>query len=133
MFSFKDLPLCSFGVEDDIKNSDVTLVPVAMFRDPFLRGHHKLVVCEAQRDGKPSGFNKRTACSKIMDLCAEYEIQVGMEQEYTMLALDDSPFGWPKNGCPKYPIGWYNKLSGTVTMTFLMVIIVICMIEIMQF
>lgn len=92
-------------MEDDIKNSDVTLIPVAMFKDPFLRNHHKLIVCDAERGGEPYGPNKRTACSRVMELCVDHEIEIGMEQEYTMLKLDGTPFGWPKNGCPKLPMG----------------------------
>lgn len=100
-----DVPKWSFGVSDRMVDSDVTLVPVALFKDPFLLGANKLVVCDATRNGQPFGPNKRTACEQVMRLCADQEVQIGMEQEYTMLDTEGKPLGWPIRIHLNVPIG----------------------------
>ena len=41
-------------------NSDVYLYPIAMYRDPFLRGKNKLVLCETYKfDKTPTGIDNR--------------------------------------------------------------------------
>lgn len=105
MKPFSEVPLWSFGVADDIENSDATLTPVAIFKDPFLRGCHKLVVCDCSRNGAPYGPNGRAACKATIDRCADKKIMFGMEQEYTILDSDGHPFRWPKYGQPKLPVG----------------------------
>ena len=47
--------------------SDLYLIPVAMFRDPFIGGTSKLVMCEVYNtDKKPNGTNFRASCAAVM-------------------------------------------------------------------
>lgn len=82
-------------------NSDVYLHPVAIFRDPCRRGHSILVMCETYRhDGTPTESNKRHSCRKVCKQVAAEQPWFGIEQEYTLLDIDERPLGWPKNGYP---------------------------------
>ncbi|XP_030004292.1 glutamine synthetase-like [Sphaeramia orbicularis] len=82
-------------------NSDMYLIPVAMFRDPFTLDPNKLVLCEVLKYNRlPAETNHRHRCKKVMEEVRERCIWFGMEQEYTLLGMDRHPFGWPKNGYP---------------------------------
>jgi len=48
-------------------------------------------------DGTPNKYNYRHECAKLMQAHAETEPWFGLEQEYTLLDLNDRPFGWPQN------------------------------------
>ncbi|KAL7854095.1 hypothetical protein AOLI_G00209390 [Acnodon oligacanthus] len=87
--------------------SDVLLVPVRMFRDPFALDPNKLVLCEVFKyDRQPADTNLRHACNKIMEKVKEFHPWFGMEQEYTLLGVDGHPYAWPTKGYPK-PQGPY--------------------------
>jgi glutamine synthetase len=82
-------------------NSDCYLNPVAMYRDPFQRDPHKLVMCEVvDFELKPVRTNHRRSCAEAMAQCEAEEPWFGLEQEYTLLDLDGWPFGWPKGAFP---------------------------------
>nr|XP_006137221.1 glutamine synthetase-like [Pelodiscus sinensis] len=82
-------------------NSDMFLVPVSMFRDPFCLDPNKLVLCEVLKyNRKPAETNLRRTCKKVMDLVTESHPWFGMEQEYTLLGVNGHPYGWPDNGFP---------------------------------
>ncbi|QCD98458.1 glutamine synthetase [Vigna unguiculata] len=86
------------------EDSEVIIYPQAIFKDPFRRGNHILVMCDAYTPaGEPIPTNKRHNAAKIFshaDVVAE-EPWYGIEQEYTLLQKDISwPLGWPVGGFP---------------------------------
>lgn len=103
---FTDLPDWSFDgsstSQAEGKDSDVFLHPVAIFKDPFLGGPNKLVMCECQtKDKEPHPSNKRASCKEACDLAEEEKPWFGIEQEYTLLDPQDGhPYKWPKKGYP---------------------------------
>ncbi|XP_054613147.1 glutamine synthetase-like isoform X1 [Dunckerocampus dactyliophorus] len=92
--------------------SEMFLIPVCMFRDPFTLDPNKLVLCEVlNNDRLPAETNHRMGCKKVMDQVQEHQIWFGMEQEYTLLGMDKNPFGWPQWGFPA-PQGHYHSGVG---------------------
>ncbi|KAL0397212.1 UNVERIFIED_CONTAM: Glutamine synthetase cytosolic isozyme 2 [Sesamum calycinum] len=86
------------------EDSEVILYPQAIFPDPFRRGNHILVMCDAYTPaGEPIPTNKRYDAAKIFsrpEVAAE-EPWYGIEQEYTLLQKDVKwPLGWPVGGFP---------------------------------
>ncbi|XP_059214204.1 glutamine synthetase-like isoform X2 [Centropristis striata] len=82
-------------------NSDMYLVPVRMFRDPFTHDPNKLVLCEVLKYNRlPAETNHRRRCSEVMEKVKEHCMWFGMEQEYTLLGIDGHPYSWPLNGFP---------------------------------
>lgn len=78
-------------------NSDVYLKPVAVYPDPFRTqgGDNILVLAECwMSDGTPNKFNHRHEAAKLMEKHAGQKPWFGLEQEYTLLDLNDRPFGW---------------------------------------
>lgn len=104
-------------------DSEVYLVPRAIFKDPFRGGDNILVMCDtyepprAQPDGtmtalKPIPTNTRAACAEVMEKAKDQEPWFGIEQEYTLLnAVTKWPLGWPKGGYPA-PQGPYYCSAG---------------------
>uniref|UniRef100_A0A1L8EFC9 Glutamine synthetase n=2 Tax=Haematobia irritans TaxID=7368 RepID=A0A1L8EFC9_HAEIR len=84
------------------ENSDTTLVPRAIYKDPFKPGKNDIIVmCDTyQADGQPTLSNKRGALQAAIDKVTKEEPWFGIEQEYTLLDVDGRPFGWPANGYP---------------------------------
>ncbi|MCJ1282759.1 glutamate--ammonia ligase [Xylographa opegraphella] len=82
-------------------NSDVYIRPVAIFPDPFRLEPNIIVMCETwDPDGSPNKFNYRHDAARLMEANKQHELWFGLEQEYTLLGIDDRPYGWPKNGFP---------------------------------
>lgn len=88
-------------------DSDVGLVPVALFRNPLRRGSF-LAVCETTKsDGSPHESNTRSILRNTLeDQGGKYlEPWAGFEQEYVLVnggvvESDIVPLGWPDVGEP---------------------------------
>uniref|UniRef100_A0A3Q1IKX1 Glutamine synthetase n=1 Tax=Anabas testudineus TaxID=64144 RepID=A0A3Q1IKX1_ANATE len=109
--SVDDIPEWNFDgsstYQAEGSNSDMYLIPVCMFRDPFTLDPNKLVLCEVLKYNRlPAETNHRASCKKAMDQVAEHKIWFGMEQEYTLFGTDGRPYSWPRNGYPE-PQGQY--------------------------
>ncbi|KAJ8286523.1 hypothetical protein GJAV_G00040130 [Gymnothorax javanicus] len=109
--SIKDVPDWNFDAsstyQSEGSNSDMYLIPVRMFRDPFTYDPNKLVLCEVLKyNREPAEHNTRAACLKAMEAAHKFYPWFGIEQEYTLLGTDGHPFSWPQGGLPK-PQGPY--------------------------
>ncbi|KAI1848032.1 hypothetical protein JX265_002036 [Neoarthrinium moseri] len=105
----QDLPVWNFDGsstgqapgDNSVDFEDVYLRPVAVFPDPFRLHDNILVLTECwMSDGTPNKFNYRHECAKIMEAHKDKKPWFGLEQEYTLLDLNDRPFGWPQAGFP---------------------------------
>lgn len=77
-------------------NSELYLAPVALFRDPFLKGRNKLVLCEVlNSEDQPNETNTRRPCKMAMEAAKDEEPWFGIEQEYVLLERNGLPIGWP--------------------------------------
>lgn len=93
-------------------NSEVILKARAVFKDPFRGGNNILVMCDTyEPNGTPIPSNTRAPAAAIFDKCKDEEPWFGIEQEYTLFALDNTPLGWPKGGYPA-PQGPYYCSAG---------------------
>jgi glutamine synthetase len=93
--------------------SDCVLRPVWQCPDPIRGGNNILVMCEVLLNNMtPHSTNTRAAAAKAAKKYAKQEPWFGIEQEYTMLAADGRPLGFPKGGYPK-PQGPYYCGVGT--------------------
>lgn len=81
-------------------NSDTSLVPAAVCKDPFRMDPHVLVMCEVYQGGDkiPGATNHRKMCNELCIKHKDEEPWFGLEQEYTMLDVDGWGLGWPKGG-----------------------------------
>lgn len=77
------------------------LRPVALFRDPFRKDPHKVVMCECYTpDGKPALHNNRAAAVAPFEKVKDQKPWFGMEQEYSLVTRFKRPLGWPTGGYP---------------------------------
>ncbi|XP_040013621.1 glutamine synthetase-like [Xiphias gladius] len=109
--SINDIPEWNFDgsstYQAEGSNSDMYLIPVRMFRDPFTLDRNKLVLCEVLKYNRlPAETNERASCNKVMEEVKDHHMWFGMEQEYTLLGIDGHPFSWPVHGYPS-PQGPY--------------------------
>ncbi|GJQ88142.1 hypothetical protein Trydic_g13147 [Trypoxylus dichotomus] len=96
------------------KETDVLLVPVAMYNDPFRRSNNKLVLCDTYEfDGKPLPTNNRKSCCEALNKVCDQEIMWGLEQQYMVMDMDERPYGWPVClGEPRRHKGYYCAVGG---------------------
>ncbi|MEY2627655.1 MAG: glutamine synthetase, partial [Actinomycetota bacterium] len=89
--------------------SDCGLKPVFTCPDPIRGGKNILVLCEVilAQTGEPHPTNTRAACVVAAEKYKSHEMIYGIEQEYTMLRLDGTPFGFPAGGGLPAPQGPY--------------------------
>ena len=114
-------PLSPFLCQAPGDDSEVYLVPQAIYRDPFRGGDNILVMCDAYNppaaDGStkeltPIPTNTRFACAKACAAAAAEEPWFGIEQEYSLLNTQTKwPLGWPSSGYPG-PQGPYYCSAG---------------------
>eukprot|EP00924_Labyrinthula_sp_SR-Ha-C_P015915 snap_masked-scaffold_4-processed-gene-13.13-mRNA-1 protein AED:0.24 eAED:0.24 QI:0/-1/0/1/-1/1/1/0/443 len=94
------------------EDSEVIIVPRAIFHDPFRGGNSVLVVTDTYTPKmEPLPTNSRNLANKIFESKTEDEPWFGIEQEYTLFK-DGRPLGWPKSkarsigGKPTEQIGY---------------------------
>lgn len=93
-------------------DSEILLRPVAMYRDPFRRDPHKLVLCECYKvDGTPAPANSRAAAVPVFEAVKDHHPWFGMEQEYSIVNKHKRPLGFPSQGSPA-PQGPYYCGNG---------------------
>jgi glutamine synthetase len=102
----KELPIWGFDGSSTNQatgeSSDCMLKPVFSCPDPIRGGNNVLVLCEVDlaQSGKPHPTNTRVGAEKAAKKYAKHEMIFGIEQEYTMLKLDGTPYGFPDGGFP---------------------------------
>lgn len=80
--------------------SDILLMPVAIFNNPFYKQRAQFVLCETyvhdyeNNIDTPHPTNTRAICRKILDKAKDYEPQFGMEQEYVLYDRLNKPYKW---------------------------------------
>jgi glutamine synthetase len=89
--------------------SDCGLKPVFWCPDPIRGGKNILVLCEVilAQTGEPHPTNTRAACVAAVEKYKSAEMIYGIEQEYTMMRVDGTPFGFPAGGGMPAPQGPY--------------------------
>lgn len=100
----KDLPQWNFDGSSTNQasghDSDLTLQPVCVVKDPISGEGHYLALCEVLNpDGTPHPSNKRARLAKLMEQAKKDEPWIGFEQEYTLFQ-GQQPLGWPDRGYP---------------------------------
>jgi glutamine synthetase len=97
-------------------SSDCVLRPIKTYKDPIRGKKNILVLCEVDNvDGSPHASNTR---SDLVDLDCQmenHEMWFGLEQEYTFIDLNGSPYGFKKavrHGALPLPQGPYYCGSG---------------------
>jgi glutamine synthetase len=77
------------------QNSDCVLKPAFVCPDPIRGGDSKLVLCGVYNvDDTPHITNTRVALSKTHEKSKDREFLFGMEQEYTLVGLNNMPVGF---------------------------------------
>lgn len=101
------------------KDSEILLVPRAIFRDPFRLGDHVMVLAECVLPSmEPAIGNSRAACAKVMEKYEDMESWFGIEQEYTLMApckvgeKSSQPLGFNKDGSEPAAQGPYYCSAG---------------------
>lgn len=110
--TIEDLPVWNYDgsscYQAKTENSEVLIIPVALFDDPFKGAPHKVCMCETEyQAGKIPTSNFRRIASKIFSEknVSEHDPWFGIEQEYIITrrigSTIDWPLGWPQGSYPK--------------------------------
>jgi glutamine synthetase len=95
----KDVPKWNFDGSStgqaEGTDSEVNLLPVALFNDPFRGGKHKLVMCACyDANWTRTKSNHRHLASIFFDQAPDQEPWFGLEQEYFLFTANGRPLGW---------------------------------------
>lgn len=84
------------------ESSDCELQPKFICPDPIRGRDNVLVMCDVHlaANDKPHPTNTRVGAEKAAKKYAKHEMIFGIEQEYTLLKLDGTPYGFPNGGFP---------------------------------
>jgi glutamine synthetase len=84
------------------EDSEVIIKAKAVFKDPFRRGDHILVLTDTYTPGgTPLPTNTRAPAVEAFSKFPEEAPWFGLEQEYTLFNIDKiTPLGWPAGGYP---------------------------------
>jgi len=128
--SIKELPVWNFDGSSTEQapgsDSEVLLVPCAVYKDPFRAGpsgssKNIIVLCDCYKPdkdapggvGAPIPTNTRVGCNATMEKVKAHVPWFGIEQEYTLFEPDGvTPYGWPVGGFPDRPQGPYYCAIG---------------------
>jgi glutamine synthetase len=78
-------------------SSDCVLRPVKTYKDPIRGGKSILVLCEVDAvEGMPHKSNTRHKLAGLTKTTESHELWFGLEQEYTFVDLDGSPYGFKR-------------------------------------
>jgi len=105
----------------DGSNSEINIVPRALFDDPFRGFPHVMVVtdCYNAWDDQPAIGNTRAACVEVLEYYKEHDPWYGIEQEYTLMkpgkvgCKATVPYGFNADGSEPGPQGPYYTGAGT--------------------
>lgn len=83
---------CGLAETDD---SDIIIIPVKLFVNPFFSNKSYLVLCETfNKDYTPHITNKRLENVKAFETNKNEEFLFGMEQEYLIIEKNGKPLQW---------------------------------------
>jgi glutamine synthetase len=102
-------------------NSEINIVPRAVFDDPFRGYPHVMVLTDAYNawDDAPAIGNTRKACADIHEKYTSHDAWYGIEQEYTLMKIgkvgekSKFPFGFNDDNSEPAPQGPYYCSAGT--------------------
>lgn len=109
--SVKDLPKWNYDGSSTYQalteSSEVEIIPVALFDDPFRGAPNKIALCETQyNDTKFTTTNFRRLARKVFEekSVKEHDPWFGIEQEYILTKRIGSQLDWPIGWTPgEYP------------------------------
>lgn len=119
-----DLPVWNFDGSSTEQapgeNSEILLIPRALFKDPFRGGSHMMCLAECVTpDMQPAIGNYRARCAEVMGKYDDAEAWFGMEQEYTLMRgtniglTSKTPEGFNQDGSEPAAQGPYYCGAGT--------------------
>merc|ERR1711939_808015 len=102
-------------------NSEINIIPRAVFDDPFRGYPHVMVLTDAYNawDDKPAIGNTRAECAEIHEKYKKHDAWYGIEQEYTLMKPGKigekakMPLGFNADGSEPAPQGPYYTGAGT--------------------